>query len=237
MRWFRRGSAKQETTQDPGRWEALLLEVRQRFGGHVPEPWAAQADAAARLLGGDDGVVVAAVILREFADTAHADVLGQVAQLNARTRQGFAVDRRNYRPLWRAAGGHLRWSLFELRGGLHPYVQVSAAVTIVGGRAKKLAKMTDPAPVLGDLLEILDLTIAGWEFGRVPIDADAATLADRLIVAARALHDAMDQPPPLPPAIRELMRRNNVVTVYEPGGHRPIGEFNPGRRMREVLLT
>ena len=237
MRWFRRGPDRRETTQDPGRWEALLLEVRQRFGGHVAQPWAAQADGVTRLLAGDDGVVVAAVMLREFADTAHAELLGQVAQLNARTQQGFAVDRRNYRPLWRSAGGHLRWSLFELRGGLHPYVQISAAVQVLGGRAKRLGKMTDPVPVLGDVLEILDLVVAGWEFGRVPIDADAATLADRLIVTTRALHDAMDPPPPLPPAVRELMRRNNVVTVYEPGGRRPIGEFNPGRRMREVLLT
>jgi hypothetical protein len=91
--------------------------------------------------------------------------------------------------------------------------------------------------VLSDLLEILDLTIDGWEFGRVWVDADAAALADRLITTTRALHDAMDQPPPLPPPVRELMRRNHTVTVYEPGSRRVVGEFNPGGRMREVLLT
>ena len=183
MRWF--GKGRRQVEQDPGRQRALLQDVRERFGVQVPVRFPEQADEVARLLDGDDGLPVAAGILREFADAAHTDLLGQVADLHRRTGQGFVVDRRNYRPLWTAAGPQLRWALFGLPGNLHPYVQVMAAVAIVGGRARRVVRVTDPQPLLAHLFEVLDLTIAGWEFGRVRVDVDAASLADRLISAAR----------------------------------------------------
>ena len=71
-----------------------------------------------------------------------------------------------------------------------------------------------PALVLAHVFEVLDLTLAGWEFARVRVDADYAGLAERLISTARDLRDAMGEPPPLPPPVRELMRRNNTIDVY-----------------------
>jgi hypothetical protein len=235
MRWFRMG--KRQVEHDPAEQRALLLEVRERFGVHVAVRFPEQADAVAGLLVGDDGLAVAAVILREFADAAHTDLLAQVAELHRRTGQRFVVDRRNYRPLWTAAGSQLRWPLFGLPGGLHPYVQVAAAVTVVGGQARRIVRVTDPFPLLAHLFEVLDLTIAGWEFGRVRVDVDAASLADRLISAARDLRDAMGDPPPLPPPVRELMRRNNTVQVHETTGYGVAGGFNPGLEMRQSLLA
>lgn len=232
MRWFRRGAGERQAP-DPGRLAAVLHETRQPFGGSFAE----QAATVQRLLDGDDGLLVAAQIVREFADAAHADLMGQVGDLNARTGHGLAVDRRNYRPLWQTAGPYLRWSLFGLRCGFHPYVQVAAAATVLGARAKRVVRVAEPVGLLSDLLEVLDLVIAGWEFARVPVDADGAALADRLITTTRALHDAMDEPPPLPPPVRELMRRRLNLHVYEPAGGRVVGTFDPGRRMREVLLT
>ncbi len=236
MRWFGRGRRRVE--QDPVQQETLLRDLRQRFGTHVPGPFGEQARAVAGLLEGDDGLIVAVRILREFADTAHADLLAQVDQIHRRTGRGFAVDRRNYRPLWQAAGPGLRWSLFELPGGLHPYVQVAAAVTVVGTQARRSVRVTDPDPLLAHVFEVLDLTVAGWEYGRVRVDVDGAALADGLISAARDLRAAMpDEPPPLPPPVRELMRRNNTIDVYAPTENRIAGAFNPGREMRESLLT
>ena len=41
----------------------------------------------------------------------------QAADLHRRTGYGLVVDRRDYRPLWKAAGSELRWPLFGLPGG------------------------------------------------------------------------------------------------------------------------
>jgi len=229
MRWFRLG--KRQVEHDPGRQEALLHDVRQRFGAQVRVPFADQAEAITTLLEGDDGLIVAAAILREFADAAHGELLAQAAAL------GWAVDRRNYRPLWQAAGPELRWPLFDLRCGLHPYLQVTAAVTVIGGQARRAVRVTDPDPQLAHVFEILDLTLAGWEFARVRVDVDAAALADRLISTARELRAAMADPPSLPPAVRELMRRNNTVDVHDPAANRIVGAINPGKNLRESLLA
>jgi hypothetical protein len=149
----------------------------------------------------------------------------------------LAIDRTNYRPLWQTAGTHLQWPLFALPCGLHPYIQVTAAVQGLGSRAREAVRITDPEPLLDQVFEILDLTIDGWEFGRVRVDIDAATLATRLIVTARELRAAMGNPPPLPVPVRELMRRNNTVTVLDAAGTRAAGTLNPGKEMRENLLA
>jgi hypothetical protein len=234
MRW---SLGRRQVQHDPGRQQALLHDVRERFGPHVRAGLAEQADEIVRLLDGDDGLSVAAEILREFADTAYADLLGQAAEVHRRTGRGFAVDRRNYRPLWRAAGPNLAWRLFGLPGGLHPYVQVAAAVTVVGTQAKRCVRVTEAVPLLAHVFEVLDLTVAGWEYGRVRVDADTAALVDRLIFAGREIGAAMGDAPPLPPPVRELMRRNNTIDVYEAMGNRIVGALNPGRRMRESLLA
>jgi hypothetical protein len=236
MRWFRFGG--QRVQHDPGQQQALARQVRDGFGGHVAMPFAEQARAVTGLLEGDDGLVVAAGILREFADAAHADLSAQVADLLRRGARGFAVDRRNYRPLWRDAGSWLRWSLFELPGGPHPYVHLAGAVTALGAQPRRAVKVLDPEPVLATVFEALDLVIAGWEFGRVRIDTDGAGLAAQLIGTARDLRAALpDEPPPLPPPVRELMRRNNSVTVLDPATEQPVATFNPGKEMRESLLA
>jgi hypothetical protein len=232
MRWFRRGRGVQH---DPDRQQALLHDLRQDFGAHARARFADQADAVVRLLDGDDGLLVAAEVLREFADAAHADLLAQTEELYRRTGRAFGVDRRNYRPLWRSAGPELRWPLFALPGGLHPYVQVAGAVTVVGTHARRAVRVSDPEPLLAHVFEVLDLTIAGWEYGRVLVDADAAALAERLISTAREVRAAMPEPPPLPPPVRELMRRNNTIDVRNPVGSRAA--INPGREMRESLLV
>ena len=237
MRWFRRGLGKRQVQQDPDRQQALLDELRQRFGPHVQAEFSDQAEEAARLLAGDDGLAVAAEILREFADAAHSELLAQVADLHRRTGRRLLVDRRNYRPLWQAAGPQLRWPLFALPGGLQPYVQVAAAATVVGAQARRVVRVSDPGPLLAHVFEVLDLTIDGWEYGRVLVDADAAALAERLIAAGRDICAAMADPPPLPPPVRELMRRNHTIEVRDATGTRVIGGFNPGRTMREYLLA
>ncbi len=237
MRWFRLGLGKRQVQHDPDRQEALLRDVRQRFGPHVPVPFAEQAEAVTRLLDGDDGLTVAAAVLRTFADAAHTELLAQAADLHRRTGHGLAVDRGNYRPLWQAAGPDLRWPLFALPGGLHPYVQVAAAVTVVGARARRIVRVTDPEPLLAHLFEVFDLTLAGWEYARVRVDVDAAALAAGLISAARELRAAMTDPPALPPPVRELMRRNRTVDVHDPADGRIVGSLNPGRDLRESLLA
>jgi hypothetical protein len=228
MRWLRLGRGGRQVQHDPGREQALLQDVRQRFGAHVRVRFPDQAAEVTRLLDGDDGLFAAADILREFADSAHAQLSAQI---------GFAADRRNYRQLGLAPGPELRWSLFALQCALHPYVQVAAAVTVVGTQARRCVRVTDPVPLLSHLFEVLDLTIAGWEFGHILVDVDAAALADRLVSAARDLRDAMGDPPPLPPPVRELMRRNNTIDVYDPAGYPVVGAINPGRIMRERLLA
>lgn len=237
MRWFRLGLGGRRVEQDPARQEALLQEVRRRFGAHGQGRFAEQAEAVAQLLADDDGLTVAAAILREVTDAAYADLLAQADDLYRRTGHGLSVDRGNYRPSWQQAGPYLRWSLFALPGGLHPYVQVAAAVAVVGARARRAVQVTGPEALLAHVFELLDLTLAGWEYGGVGVDTDAASLADRLIATARELRAAMPEEPSLPPPVRELMRRNNTVDVYAPTEHRIAGGFNPGRTMRESLLT
>ncbi|BEL03158.1 hypothetical protein Q0Z83_013490 [Actinoplanes sichuanensis] len=228
MRWFRFGSGRQQTGQDPARQQDLYRELRERFGPHVPGRFTDQADQAVALLDGDDGIVVAAIVLREFADAAFAATAGQ----------GFQVDRRDYRWAWQGAGPRLR---SPLAGGpgfpLHPYVHVAAAVTVIARQAGRLVKVTDPQPVLAHVLEILDLITASWEYGRVVPDVDTANLGSAAIDAAREIRGAMSDAPPLPSGIREQMRRNNTVDVWDPAANRIVGGFNPGKAMREALLA
>jgi len=237
MRWTRLGLGRRQVQHDPGRQQELLHDLRQRFGPHAPVRFAEQADEIIRLLDGDDGLAVAMAILHEVADAAQADMVAQVIELHRRTGRGIPVDRRNYRPLWQAAGPELRWPLFAPPGGLHPYIQVTAAVAVVGTQAQRVVRLTSPEPVLAHVFEILDLTLVGWEFARVRVDVDAATLANRLIAAGRDLNAAIGDPPPLPPPVRELMRRNNTVNVYGQYGNEIVGAFNPGKVMREYLLA
>ena len=237
MRWFRRASGGRRAPHDPGRQVALLQDVRHGFGGGVRVRFPDQADAVMRLLDGDDGLSVAARIVRDVADEAHAEILARASDLSRLTGRQLIVDRRNYRPLWRVVGPELRSPLFALPCGFHPYVQVAAAVIVVGGRADRYAHLTDPGPLLAHVFEVLDLTTAGWEYARVRVDTDAAQLANRLISTARQLRAAMKEPPPLPPAARELMRRNNTTDVYEPGGDRVVGGINLGAEMRPALLV
>ncbi|AVT28329.1 hypothetical protein C6361_01145 [Plantactinospora sp. BC1] len=237
MRWFQRLLGRRQIQHDPARQEALLQDLRHRFGAGGQVRFADQADAVSRLLDGDDGLLVAARVVGEFADAAHADLLAQAAELYRRTGRRLVVDRRNYRPLWREAGPQLRWPLLALRCDFHPYVQVAGAVAVVGARAPRLVRMTDPSPLLRHVFEVLDLTAAGWEYGRVRADVDAAALANRLISTARQIRAAMDDPPRLPPPARELMRRNNNIDVYDPSGHRVVSAINLGAEMRPALLA
>ncbi|SCL25836.1 hypothetical protein GA0074692_2036 [Micromonospora pallida] len=237
MRWLQRVLGRNQVQQDPGRQEALFRDVQQRFGAGVRVPAGEQVDAVTRLLDGDDGVVVAARIVGQVADEAHADLLAQVSDLHQRTGRRHLVNRRNYRPLWKEAGPALRSPLYALPCGFHPYVQVAAAATVLGAGASRLVRLTDPTPLLARLFEVFDLTTAGWEYGRIRADVDAAALAHRLIVTAREIRVAMDDPPPLPPPARELMRRNNTTDVYDPSGGRVVGGINLGAEMRPALLV
>ncbi|HWS38662.1 MAG TPA: nucleoporin [Actinoplanes sp.] len=188
----------------------------------------AQAGQAARLFDGDDGIMVASVVLREYAEAVYKALAGQ----------GLEVDRRHYRWSWEGAGPRLRSPLTAgALDGFHPYVQVAAAVTVLGGQAKHVVKVVDPHALLAHVLEILDLVTSGWEYGGVRPDSDQANLAASLITTARAIRDALPEEPPLPNPIREQMRRNNTVDVWDPAGGRVVGGFNPGRTMREVLLA
>jgi hypothetical protein len=229
---------KERVELDPGRQEALLGDVRHRFGAAAGVRFPEQVEAVTRLLDGDDGLAVATRIVGEAAEQAHAELLAQAFDLHRRTGYRLVVDRRNYRPMWREAGAHLRWPLFALPGGLHPYAQVAAAVTVVGERADRVVEATDPLPLLSHVFELLDLTVVGWEYGRVRVDTDGATLAARLITTGRQLREAIgDDPPPLPPPVRELMRRNHTVDVHDPAAGRVVGGFNPGAEMRAGLLV
>ncbi|MFI6761251.1 hypothetical protein ACIBF5_19150 [Micromonospora sp. NPDC050417] len=237
MRWFRSLLGRRQVEHDPSRQESLLQDVRHRFGPGVQVRFAEQADTVTRLLEGDDGVAVAARIVSEFADQAHEELHAQVADLYRRSGHRFEVDRRNYRPLWEVAGPQLRYPLFALPCGFHPYVQVAAAVTVVGARAPRLVRMADPYPLLAHVFEVLDLTAAGWEYGRVRVDVDGASLAHRLISTAQQLRAAMEEPPPLPPPARHLMRRNNTIDVYDPASGQVVGGINLGAEMRPALLV
>ncbi|MGC3864323.1 hypothetical protein ACPSM1_29520 [Micromonospora chersina] len=237
MRWLRQLLGGRRVQLDPARQQALLRDVQHRYGAGARIRFPDQVEAVSRLLADDDGLVVAARIVSEAAEEAHADLRAQAHDVYRRTGRRLLVHRGNYRPLWKEAGPALRWPLFALPSGFHPYAQVAAAVAVVGGGAPRLDRVTDPNPLVTRVFELLDLTTAGWEFGRVRVDTDAAALADRLISTAGQVLAAMDDPPRLPPAVRELMRRNNTVDVYDPASPRVVGRINPGARMRETLLA
>jgi hypothetical protein len=237
MRWFRRATAEKTAGPDTAGQDALAEEVRHRFGTGVQMRYHDQAGALTPLLDGDTGLLVGARILRDVADEAHAQVAARVADLNRRTGNGYVVDRCNYRPLWRQVGSELVSPLFALRCGFHPYIHVTAAAQVVGGDARRCLRLVEPDPLLRHIFEVLDLTLAGWEFGRVPVDTDAARLAARLIAAAREVRAAMPDPPPLPVGIRELMRRNNTTDVHDPTNGAVVGGINVGGEMRPAFLT
>ncbi|QOC89763.1 hypothetical protein [Micromonospora craniellae] len=237
MRWLRQLLGSRRVQLDPERQQALLRDVRHRYGAGSPVRFPEQVEAITRVLDDDDGLVVAARIVSESADEAHADLQAQAHDVHRRTGRRLLVHRRNYRPLWKEAGPALRWPLFALPSGLHPYAQVAAAVAVVGSRASRLDQVTDPNPLVARVFEVLDLTTVGMEHGQVRVDANAAGLADRLISTAGQVLAAIDDPPRLPPPVREMMRRNNTLDVHDPAGHRVVGGINLGARMRETLLV
>lgn len=237
MRWFRRTPAESPVQLDPARQEALVQEIRQRFGPQARVPFHEQIDAVAARLDGDDGIVVAIRVGWEIAEEAYAGIAAQVNDLN-RMGRNYALDRRRYRALWRQANQELRYPLFALRNGFHPYIHLPAALTVIGGNAARCLKLANPAAVLGHLFEVAELTIVGWEAGLVRVDTHAAHLMQELISASKELRLAVgDEPPPLPPAIRELMRSNRVTPVYDPNGGRVIGGLNVGAEMRPAFLV
>ncbi|MEU9509515.1 hypothetical protein AB0D32_24910 [Micromonospora sp. NPDC048170] len=237
MRWLQRLLGSGRVELDPGRQQALLQDLQYRYGAHARIRFPEQVEAVAAMLNGDDGLVAAARIVSQVADEAHADLQSQAHEIHRRTGRRLLVHRRNYRPLWMEAGQALRWPLAALPCGFHPYAQLAAAVAVVGGQAPRLDRVTDPNPLVTHVFEVLDLTTAGWEYGRVRIDTDAAALADRLISTAGQILAAMDDPPRLPPAVRALMRRNNTLDVHDPASSRVVGAINPGATMRERLLA
>ena len=87
--------------------------------------------------------------------------------------------------------------------------------------------LTDPNWLLVHALELLDLRCPGWEFGRVPVTADAADLVTRLIAAATRMQLTEDEPPALPPGIREVMRSDRAMNVHDQTGA-VIGAINVG---------
>jgi hypothetical protein len=232
MRWFRR-----KTPDRLGPTEAerqVIDDVRRCFGLHQAGSFRRQADAVVDVLGGADGAGAAAGIVHEFAESAHQEIQGLAAALSRRVGYQFAVDRGNYRPLWRDARPDLKWPLFALPSGLFPYIHVAAAIRVIGAHPKQVP---DQNRVLADVFEIFDLVIDGWEFASVRVDTDGAALATDLITTSRALRDAMSKEPPLPPPVRELMRRNHTIDVYAPDAPQVVAQFNPGRTLREVLLV
>jgi len=230
MRWFRRKPADKPLLVDPVRQEALIADIRQRFGGHVRVPSHEQVAALVALFDDDDGLAVATVIVHRMAEQAHADLQAQAAA------RGLGVDRRNYRALYRQMGADLRYRLAELPGGFHPYVHLSAALTAIGTHPKRALVLTDPNWLLLHTLELLDLIVSGWEFGRVRASADAADLVGRLIAAAMQLRLTEDEPPALPPGIREVMRSNRSTGIYDRTGAL-IGSINVGEQTRRAFLA
>ncbi|MCX4472369.1 hypothetical protein OOK41_19000 [Micromonospora sp. NBC_01655] len=237
MRWLRRLLGGGRVQLDAERQQALLQDVQSRYGAHAQIRFPEQVEAVTGMLNGDDGLVVAARIVSQVADEAHADLQAQAHEIHRRTGRRLLVHRQNYRPLWMEAGPALRWPLTALPCGFHPYAQVAAAVAVVGSQAPRLDRVTDPNPLVTRVFEVLDLTTAGWEYGRVRIDTNAAALADRLISTAGQILAAMDDPPRLPPPVRVLMRRNNTLDVHDPTDSRAVGGINLGAKMREHLLA
>ncbi len=230
MRWFRRKPADKSLLVDPVRQEALIADVRRRFGGHVPMGFHEQVDALVALFDDDDGLAVATVIVHRMAEQAYADVQAQAAA------RGLAADRRTYRALYRQMGADLRYRLAELPCGFHPYVHLGAALAAIRVHPKRAMVLTDPNWLLAHTLELLDLTVSGWEFGRVPVDADAADLVGHLIAAAMQLRLTEDEPPALPPGVRDLMRSNRSADIYDRTGA-VIGSINVGEQTRRSFLA
>jgi hypothetical protein len=230
MRWFRRKPADGPLLVDPARQEALIADIRRRFGGHVQVRFREQVDALVPLLNDDDGLSVATRIVHATAEQAYADVQAQAAA------RGLGVDRRTYRALYRRMGPDLRYRLAELPSGFHPYVHLGAALAAIRVRPKRAMVLTDPNWLLVHTLELLDLTVSGWEFGRVLVSADAADLATRLIAAATQMRLTEDEPPALPPGIREVMRSNRTTDIYDQAGNL-IGGINVGAETRRSFLA
>ena len=74
--------------------------------------------------------------------------------------------------------------------------------------------------------------VLSWQAG-----APEETVLAELQAGLREIGAAMPEAPPLPPPVRELMRRNNTIDVYDASGNRIVGALNPGRQMREALLA
>ncbi|GIF25787.1 hypothetical protein BJ973_003060 [Actinoplanes tereljensis] len=233
MRWFRRTRDERTDQQDAAR-RVMIDGVRERFGVDRPGSFHDQAAAVAEALTGPGGVAAAAGIVHEFADSAYSEIHGLAAALSRQVGYQFAVDRENYRPMWREAKPDLRWPLFNLPCGLFPYIHVAGALQAISTQVKLT---TDQSRLHAHLFEILDLTIAGWEFASVRVDTDGAALAGLLISTAHDLRTTMSKEPPLPLPVRELMRNNNTIDVYAPDAHRIVAGINPGREMRETFLT
>jgi hypothetical protein len=214
---------------DPARQQALIADIRQRFGGHVPSPPQEQAAALARLLGNDEGLAVAARIVHDTAERAHAGVQAQAAA------RGQRVDRRDYRVLCRRMGPDLRYWLMDPGLVWHPYVHLGGALAAVEADVKQAMALTDPNLLLIHTLELLDLTVSGWDYGRAPVGIDDAHLATRLIAAAQRMRLTEDDPPALPPGIREVMRSNRTMHVLDRAGT-TVGGINPGAEMRRSFL-
>jgi hypothetical protein len=230
MRWFRRKPADGPLLVDPARQEALIAHIRLRFGGHVQVRFHEQVDALMPLFNDDDGLTVATRIVHGAAEQAYADVQAQAAA------RGLSLDRRSYRALYRQMGPDLRYPLAELASGLHPYVHLGAALAAIQVHPKRATVLTDPNRLLVHTLELLDLTVSGWEFGRVLVTADAAELASRLIAAATQIRLTEDEPPALPPGIREVMRSNRTTDIYDRAGT-VIGRVNVGAETRRSFLA
>jgi hypothetical protein len=230
MRWFRRRPAASPLQVDPVRQEALIADIRSRFGGHVPVRFRDQADSLARLFSDDDGLAVASRIVHATAEQAYADVQAQAAA------RGYGADRRNYRTLYRQLGPDLRYPLGEGSSQFHPHVHLSAALAAIAAHTKRVMVLTDPNWLLVHTLELLDLTVSGWEFGRVPVGADDAHLARSLIAAATRMRLTEEEPPALPPGIREVMRSNKATNVHDQAGT-VIGSINVGAETRRSFLT
>ncbi|MET7426454.1 hypothetical protein [Dactylosporangium sp. NPDC005555] len=221
MRWFRRKSAGRPLTVDPARQEALVADIRRRFGGHVQAGFREQAGALAGLLTDDDGLAVAGRVVHETAERAHTDL------------QRHGADRHNYRALFQRTG--LRYQLTDQPPGWHPFVHLPAALAAIDADVKRAMVLTDPNWLLMHTLELLDLTVSGWEFARIPVTADAADLVTRLIGAATRMRLTEDEPPALPSGIREVMRSNRAFDVHDRSGA-VLGVINVGAETRRLFL-
>jgi hypothetical protein len=125
MRWFRRGSADNEVALDPARQQALIQDIRLRFNPQAQMRFDQQAAALAPMLSAEDNALaVAARIVRDSAEECYADVYAQVGDVSRRSGHQYAIDRRNYRALWRHFGPHLRTPMFSLPCGFHPYIHL-----------------------------------------------------------------------------------------------------------------